>query len=340
MNMVKIRLMSCIGAAVLSSASSLAYGQAAPKQLSEASVLNEAQTIKQAGLLKLAKPFEVSVNTRFDGWFIVADRVVFKSGSQLIFTRQALQNRRNFFIVANELVSEDSNSPGVITYEQAPVDAASAKPGQGPSGPPGAGDGDSGHQGGPGEPGNPGPKGFSAPALTITVMKVPGSGPAIDMRGGQGGEGGQGQKGGDGGAGRQGSPASLSMVDCKAGGGRGGNGGTGGTAGKGGVGGNGGDGGSVTIIAPPDLLPSLSQKFRVLVSGGQPGNGGPPGAGGNPGPAGAGGQEAKPYCGGGPGGSGGTPGATNARGDVGKPGVDGDFFVGAITPELFAQISK
>lgn len=317
-----------------------ASSQTPPKELSEASVLNEAQTIKQAGLLKLSKPFEVVGVTRFDGWFVVADKVIFKPGSQLVFSRQALQNRRNFFIVANELISEDANSPGLITYEQPPVDTSPAKSGQGPSGAGGTSDGASGQPGFRGDTGTPGIKGFVAPAITITVMKVSGSGPAVDFRGGPGGVGGQGQRGGDGGAGRQGSPASQSMFDCKAGGGRGGNGGPGGMGGTGGVGGNGGDGGSVTIIGPAELLPSLSQKFRVLVSGGQQGKGGDPGPGGNGGGAGAGGQEAKPYCGGGSGGSGGGPGAPGMQGDWGTRGTDGDFFVGVITPALFDQISK
>jgi hypothetical protein len=311
-----------------------------PKELSEASVVNEVQTIKQADLLRLSKPYEVVGTTRFDGWFIVADKVVFKSGSQLIFSHQALQNRRNFFVVTKELVSEDANAPGLITYEQPANDTASAKPGQGPTGPHGAYDGQSGQQGGSGETGAVGPKGYSAPSITITVLSVPGSGPALDLRGGTGGEGGQGQRGGDGGVGAKGSPASQSMFDCKAGGGRGGNGGSGGTGGAGGQGGPGGDGGSVTIIAPAELLPSLTQKFRVLVAGGQGGRGGAPGPGGNSGPGGPGGQEAKPYCGGGPGGSPGAPGAGGSPGASGPPGTEGDFFVGAISQDLFAQIYK
>jgi len=137
-------------------ACAFAYGQAPgipkPKELSEASVLNEAQLMIQSNLLKLSKPYEVSGTTRFDGWFIVADKVVFKSGAQLVFTRQAQQVRRNFFIVTKELVAEDSNAPGVITYEKLASDTAGAKPGQGPSGPHGTYDGTSGQQEGEARP--------------------------------------------------------------------------------------------------------------------------------------------------------------------------------------------
>jgi hypothetical protein len=323
-------------------ACTLAHAQApaTPKELSEASVLNEAQMIIQSNLLKLTKPFEVSGATRFDGWFIVADKVVFKSGAQLIFTRQAQQNRRNFFIVTKDLITEDANAPGSITYEQPAAETSPAKPGQGPTGAHGGSDGQSGQPGGKGELGALGPKGYSAPSITITVLSVPGSGPIVDFRGGLGGIGGQGQLGGDGGVGAKGSPASQSMFDCKAGGGRGGNGGQGGLGGDGGPGGPGGDGGSVTVIAPSMLLPSLTQKFRVTIAGGAGGRGGAPGNGGNGGPGGPGGQEAKPYCGGGPGGSSGGPGGAGSPGPGGALGTDGDFFVGAITQDQFAQIYK
>lgn len=310
------------------------------KELPEASVVNEVQTIKQADLMRLSKPFVVNGATRFDGWFVVSEKVIFKSGSQLIFTRQAQDKRRNFYIVTRELVSEDANAPGTITYEQPTVTSAPAKPGQGPTGAHAREDGHHGGQGSPGDVGAPGPKGFSAPALTITVMSVPSSGPAIDFRGAVGGEGGQGQKGGDGGNGAKGSPASQSMFDCKAGGGRGGNGGRGGIGGAGGAAGVGGDGGNVTIIAPAVLLPSLSQKFRVLVAGGPMGKPGAPGRGGNGGQPGPGGQEAKPYCGGGPSGDPGGVGPDGLAGQTTGGGTDGDFFVGAITPEMFNIIYK
>src|SRR5437879_6124515 len=89
-----------------------------PKQLDETSVNNQIRTIKEADLIKSGEPYIVSGVTKFNGWFIVTDKVIFKSGSQLVFTKQALDNRRAFFIVTKELVSEDNNSPGSITFEK------------------------------------------------------------------------------------------------------------------------------------------------------------------------------------------------------------------------------
>ncbi len=317
-----------------------AFAQTRPKTLPEPDVVATVQDIQQANLLKLSQPLVIDKSYNFDGWFIVADKIIFKSGAKLVFSRQALDKRRIFYVVTKELISEDSASPGTITYDPPPSSGASAVAGQAPSGAPGGSDGASGSPGAPGAKGPDGPKGFTAPSLTLTVLSVPSSGVMIDFSGGVGGQGGKGQKGGDGGAGRQGSPASQSMFDCKAGGGRGGNGGSGGLGGAGGVGGPGGDGGTVKIIAPAGLLPSLTEKFRVVVSGGQPGSPGTPGDGGNPGAAGAGGQEAKPYCGGGSGGSSGSAGSAGVPGQAGVAGLPGDLLVGAITPEQFALINK
>jgi hypothetical protein len=50
----------------------LAQDGAPPKQINEASVVTEVQTIKQADLLRLSQPFVVDGLTRFDGWFIVS----------------------------------------------------------------------------------------------------------------------------------------------------------------------------------------------------------------------------------------------------------------------------
>lgn len=310
------------------------------KVLPEAEVVNEIQTIKEAGLLKLSKPFIVDGDTLFNGWFIVTNKIIFKSGARLSFSRQAQDRRRNFYIVAKEISSEDGNAPGMITYEHPPVGTAAPIAGQAPSGAPGRYDGDSGAAGQPGTKGAQGPKGYSAPSLTITVLSVPTSGPSADFRGGKGGQGGQGQKGGDGGAGAKGSPASQSMFDCKAGGGRGGDGGPGGPGGPAGNGGTGGDGGTVKIIAPAEMLPSLGEKFRVVVSGGQGGDPGAVGSGGIPGPGGPGGQDARPFCGGGSPGSGGAPGPEGSPGQAGPSGTDGDFLVGTITSDLFAQVYK
>ncbi|MCK8465182.1 hypothetical protein MUY35_15085 [Aliiroseovarius sp. S1339] len=307
-------------------------------ELPEVAVINEIQTIRQADLLKLSEPFVVNGDTRFDGWFIKTDRLVFEPGAKLTFSAQALDRRRNFFIIARDIVVRDPANPGTITYEKPPTATASAKPGQGPTGTHGPADGNPGGTGGGGETGVPGATGFASPSITIATLNVPSSGPHVDLTGGTGGQGGQGQKGGDGGNGRKGTPASSSFFDCKAGGGRGGNGGTGGRGGDGGVAGTGGSGGTVTILSSASLLPSLSQKFRVTVSSGQPGSPGAPGIGGRGGAAGPGGQEAKPYCGGGPAGSPGSVGSSGANGQAGSPGTDGDFFVGIVDKNHFPTV--
>ncbi|RVG01809.1 hypothetical protein CN230_31305, partial [Sinorhizobium meliloti] len=183
-------------------------GAATPKNMNEAEVIGEVQTIKQSDLIKLSKPLVVDGDMLFDGWFIVSDQIIFKPGSRLTFSRQAQEKRLNFFIVAKEIRNEDQNNPGLITYEQPQTGTAPPTAGQAPSGAAGPGDGDHGRQGQPGEKGIKGAKGNTAPSLTITVLNVPGPGAMIDFKGGQGGKGGQGQKGGDGGRGHQGSPAS------------------------------------------------------------------------------------------------------------------------------------
>jgi hypothetical protein len=310
------------------------------KILPEAEIVNELRAIGQADLPKLSGPLVVDGNMLFNGGFIAADKVVFRSGAKLIFSLQAQDRRRNFYIVTKEISSEDANAPGIITYEQPPATIAAPTAGRAPSGAAGWHEGISGAPGQPGSKGTQGPKGNAAPSLTITVLSVSAPGPSIDFRGGPGGKGGRGQKGGDGGPGAKGSPASRSLFDCVSGAGSGGNGGPGGPGGPGGDGGIGGDGGTVKIIASAELLPSLSQKLRVVVSGGPGGSPGDGGNGGYPGAGGPGGQDARPYCRGGPVGSAGAAGERGPIGEPGGQGVEGDYLVGAITPELFTRVYK
>lgn len=309
-----------------------------PEELPEIAVLNEVQAIRDADLIATSQPVVVEGEMLFNGWFLATDSLTFKPGARLIFSSQALERRPNLFIVAREITSEDASNPGIISFEMPQISAASATPGQAPTGSHATTDGTAGGTGATGSTGITGASGYSAPSLTITTLSVPSSGPAIDFRGGLGAPGGQGQRGGDGGNGAKGTPGSQSLFDCKAGGGTGGTGGAGGTGGTGGVGGRGGTGGAVTIIAPAELLPSLSEKFRVLIAAGQGGDPGASGIGGNPGQPGPGGQEAKPYCNGGSGGAPGSAGAPGVPGQRGASGVDGDFFVGSISPDLFESL--
>lgn len=329
---------SAIAGALSFLAAAPVFAQEVARTLPEADVINQIQIIRDQDFIPLSRPLIIEGDYVFNGWFIVADRIVFKPGARLIFSRQAMEGRSNFFVVAREMVSEDPNAPGTITYERPAPNGAAALSGQAPTGRHATEDGSRGGVGSAGAQGNDGPRGFGAPTLTITVLSVPGSGPVIDFTGGLGGQGGQGQRGGDGGNGAKGTPASQSMFDCKAGGGRGGDGGQGGQGGVGGTGGQGGEGGTITVIAPADLLPSLSQKFRVVVAGGDGGAGGLPGPGGNGGAAGPGGQDARPYCGGGSAGNPGAAGGEGRPGSSGQTGVHGDFFVGEITAEMFEQV--
>jgi len=280
-----------------------------------------------------ASGYVVNGVTRFDGWFLKADRLIFKKGATLMFTRQALASRRVFFIVAKSIEVEDPSAPGRITWEENPTAGAGATAGQAGTGAVNGGAGQ------PGAPGNDGPAGESTPSIQIAVLKFTGSGPSLDLQGQPGGTGGQGQKGGSGGPGSAGESASQSAFDCRRGAGNGGKGGPGGPGGVGGAPGRGGNGGTVTILSTADMMSTISTRVRVLVSGGvagQPGAGGP---GGDGGPGGPGGAQQLPWCRGD-----GSQGAVGDHGRDGPPGTadagtrrgaDGDFLLGAITADAF-----
>ncbi|GLK86385.1 hypothetical protein GCM10017653_44550 [Ancylobacter defluvii] len=306
--------------------------------LSRASAI---QDIKNSGdISEPLKIVTISGNRLFDGYYLQAERIVFKSGSTLTFSKKALASRNNLFLVAKEIVSEDAANPGTITYERAVNLPTPAMPGQAPTGRAGT-HRQAGGQGLPGDQGVAGEPGSAAPALTITVLQMPGSGPIIDIRGGNGGNGGQGQKGGDGGSGGSGDNASQNCCNCVRGAENGYPGGQGGSGGPGGLGGPGGNGGTLTLLAPSEAVSVFLQKFRPLVSAAQPGGAGSGGPGGNGGPGGSGGADARPWCVGsgsqgglGPIGPGGQPGTKGAS------GIDGDIFVAAISTEQFGKLYK
>lgn len=316
---------------------SLALAQAPPpKTLQPADVIPKLQEIKTTTPPAAPGDYIVDGTRLFDGWFLKSERIVFKRGATLVFSKQAQDARRNFFIVTREIVTEDPGAPGTITWQQPPVPGAPASGGQAPTGAHAPGDD---RPGSPGQQGAHGPLGYAgnaSPSITLTVLIVPSSGPAIDLRGQKAGQGGQGQRGGDGGNGGKGHPATCSMFDCRNGAGDGGSGGTGGPGGRGGDGGKGGAGAAFTLLAPADKLQSFSQRFRVLVSGGdggEPGTGGPGGNGGRGGDRGA---KCLPYCkDDGRDGATGGPGAAGGSGTNGSTGIAGDFFVGSITAEQF-----
>jgi hypothetical protein len=310
----------------------------ADKVLQPADVSSLLYEVKQAVLLP-SPDYVVSGTELYNGWFLKAKRIVFKSGAKLVFSLQAQDKRNLFWVVAQEIVSEDGQAPGVISWQPRQVGDVGAAGGQAPTG---AHAGIDDHPGGRGSDGAAGPTGYpgnSAPALTIITFSVPGSGPEINFQGQTGGTGGQGQQGGDGGNGAKGHPATATPFGCRNGAGSGGAGADGGTGGKGGTGGTGGKGGTVTLVSDAALLPGLTAKFRVRVSGGQGGSVGRGGKGGSGGVGGPRGAPAFPFCSDdGHDGTHGNHGQDGPNGDLGSPGSDGDTLVGAITKEEFDYV--
>lgn len=310
------------------------------KLMQPADVAGTATVIKQYAIPPVTPgTYVVDGEVRFNGWFLSSERIVFKANAKLIFTRQALDQRTSLFILAKEIVSEDQQQPGTVTWERPvlarPLDSGTAGAGTDN----GAHEQISGGRGENGKAGNAGLLGRDAPAITLTTQSVKGS-VLFDLRGQDGGPGGTGQAGGRGGGGGYGTPASQSAFDCKRGAGDGGSGGAGGDGGVGGPSGAGGRGGIFTLVTSPDNVASATRLLKVDVSGGQPsaqpGEGGDPGAGG---PGGHRGQEAKPWCGddGRDGGQGGS-GQKGPRGDLGAPGKAGDYFVGEMSPASVVEL--
>lgn len=304
-------------------------------------VVFKVDEVDKLALPPAAGDFVVTGTRTYDGWFLKADRLVFKPDARLVFSRAALSNRRHFFIVTREIVVADGGRPGLITWERGPNAGAPGGLGQAPTGSPANSEGQPGGAGAPGSGGIEGAAGESAPNLTIFVLSVPASGPSVDMAGQAGGPGGQGQKGGSGGVGGWGNPAAQNAFNCTRGAGNGAQGGRGGSGGVGGPGGRGGHGGSVTVISDASLLGTLSQRFRVSVAGGEGGPAGAGGPGGDGGPGGRGGQEALPWCrGNGSQGPAGERGQDGPGGTAGPTENAGDFFVGGISAPDFERVFK
>jgi hypothetical protein len=309
-----------------------------PKQLAPADAASILHDIRQADYPPTENDEVVEGTRLFNGWFFKARKITFKKGATLVFSKQAWSNRGVLYVVAQQIISEDSNQPGSITWERSSQAPAVASSGQAATG------SYPGGNGAPGAIGLTGVSGEGAPSLTIAVLSMPDSGPKIDLQGQQGGQGGQGQKGGSGGTGSQGESASQNAFNCNHGAGNGGTGGTGGVGGGGGQGGRGGSGGTFTLVSTAQNLSGLMARFRVLLSGGQPGNGGTGGQGGEGGPGGPGGQQQLPYCRGD-----GSPGAPGSRGSDGASwtaaandlnqlkGRDGDFLSAAVGNDDFMR---
>jgi hypothetical protein len=299
----------------------------------ESADLDDALSSAKVSDLKSAADSEYHVkgDTLFDSWYLRADKIVFDPGARLVFSRAALAQRRDVWVVTRELVS-DPASPGVISWEKdLPLSRAAAN-GEAPAGANGAADGGAGAPGQTGAKGDTGAIGENGPQLTLVVLQVTGGEVLVDFSGGTGGTGGQGMKGGSGGSGGIGESASQSASGCSREAGDGGAGGRGGAGGKGGDGGQGGTGGTIALFSKAESLSTLTPRFRLNISGGPGGAGGAAGVGGDGGSGGAGGARQLPRCkNSGRNGAAGLTGPSGAPGRIGTSGEPGDFAVGALT---------
>jgi hypothetical protein len=277
--------------------------------------------------------FRVEGQRVYNAPVLAARRVIFAPGSSLIFSQQVLTTRRNLFVFAQEIVSENAEQPGTVTWEQtapaSPPPMGTAPAGADNGGREGAtgGAGQNGRQGAPGGAGSPGPD------LTIVALKLAPT-LKINLSGGPGDSGGVGENGGRGGGGGYGRSASQNAFNCSHGANDGAPGGGGGNGGPGGPGGASGAGGVFTLVTPSDQVPVITRILQVNLGPGTPGQGGAGGAGGQGGPGGAGGAQSLPYCrGNGAQGGGGASGANAGPGPVGSQGAAGTYFVGGLSPD-------
>ncbi|PHC79157.1 hypothetical protein COF42_30380, partial [Bacillus wiedmannii] len=94
-----------------------------------------------------APVLEVNGDTVIDGWYVKAEKIIFKSGSSLWFSEKAQESRTNFYVVAKEIICEDANAPGLISWQRTDVGEQAGTAGQAPTGSHGGGDGESGGSG-------------------------------------------------------------------------------------------------------------------------------------------------------------------------------------------------
>lgn len=276
--------------------------------------------------------------TLVDDRALIAEKIIFRPGARLVFSRKALARYNSFFVVAREITSDDT-SPGTVSWERPVTPAPPGSPGQAGSGRHGHSDGENGAPGHPGASGAIGYPGEDAPSLILASEKIRGAQLLIDLEGHGGGPGSAGQNGGDGGNGQRGSHASSSFLDCRRGPGDGGAGGSGGPGGPGGPGGRGGRGGTFTLLTDVDFLPVLKDKVQMVVTGGEGGGAGGGGEGGRGGIGGPRGAPSLPFCrDDGRDGTIGQRGPGGGTGSPGLPGPDGQFAIGLLASEQIRSL--
>lgn len=340
MNSYKISTTLCASAiamGLLIPAPAYAEDEASPAELGEVELNTQVYNVESLRLPPTDGVERISGDRVWDSFFISAERIEFEPGATLTFSSDAIAQRGNLYIMANEIVSLDQSDPGTITWAANPL---AVPPDRGNAASAGGYPGDErlGSPGASGGAGNRGYSGTDGPSLTMVVGN-PTSPIIVELAGQPGGQGGRGETGGRGGVGGNGRSASQSAVDCKRGAGDGARGGTGGNGGSGGTGGTGGDGGTFVLVTSEDELALATTLLRVRLGQGVGGAGG---VAGNPGPGGDGGRggaQQLPYCrGNGANGQPGQPGGAGGQGATGTAGQPGDFIIGGLSTDDLAQV--
>lgn len=268
---------------------------------------------------------EIAGVTNWDRSQLVARKIIFRDGAQLVFSRKAVPESGQLFIAAQEIVSEGQDRPALISIsDQQPTPATPV--GNGEAGVDnGSREGTAGGHGAIGPTGSDGADGKNAPTLALVASDALSGKLLVKLKGSDGANGGTGGRGGRGGGGGYGTPASQSAFDCKRGPGNGAPGGNGGPGGPGGRGGAAGNGGELYLVLPAEIAPRASDYIGFDLSAGRRGEGGGGGIGGTRGDGGRVGQEALPFCRrgdrkDGPPGTDGPDGKTGPAGAAGKAG--------------------
>jgi hypothetical protein len=295
------------------------------KKLRQSDIREEAVEIQPYTRMGLnqAAPEVIEGDRLFEDSVLVADRIVFRPGSKLVFGANIKGDRSARYIVARTIVVQPGPSPTITWFRGSALPDPPGFTTKAVPGAMGAVDGAPGAEGTTGATGNPGFPGRSAPTLYVFASRIEGGPIEVNLRGQDGGRGGAGQDGGDGGLGRAGRRAVASLIDCRSPGEDGGRGGAAGNGGQGGPGGRGGSGGLFILVTTTRSLATAKAAFSVDVAAGSGGPGGTPGKPGQPGPGGAGGATVARCMGGNPGPSGaaGQPGTNGVTGAGGAPGV-------------------
>ena len=307
-----------------------------PTQLQGTEIVETVNRVRSYTDGGLPPPYRVDGEKVLDIPVVIAEAIVFSSGSRLVFGGSFGDRAERLIITKTLRIVPGSAEPPAVSWKRQ-TDLGSALPieQKAPAGSPG-GPGRDGVPGADGRSGNPGIPGRSGPTVYIFVEHIEGESLIVDLRGEDGGQGGRGQDGGDGGFGGRGEQGVSSLFDCRRGGGNGGNGGRGGRGGAGGPGGRGGNSGQLVIVSSSISAVAAAKFFRVDMRPGKPGGPGLPGNGGQGGAPGEGGSGIG-LC---SGGNRGTSLGSGLEGPPGDPGPDGATGIFAIAPLTAGQSQK